>query len=102
MPSFLDAGRKASEGTEIHYTTQDINKPFSPELQGAFDLTHVRYVLAGGGQAGLQACIKHLASSLAPGGWLQVQELKLTKDPATSTPAMDNFLELMRVWICCY
>ena len=87
MPSFLP---KDNSSGNIRYALQDVCEPFAPNLTGAFDLTHVRYVLVGAGRVGIDAAVRNLAGSLAPGGWLQIQELDLASDAAT-TPAMQDF-----------
>jgi hypothetical protein len=45
----------------ISYSVGDVCQPPSPELAGVFDLTHVRFVLAGAAQAGLEKAIQNLA-----------------------------------------
>ncbi|KAF4342161.1 beta-glucosidase [Fusarium beomiforme] len=59
----------------IKYEVYDLCEPPKEELTGAFDLTHLRYSILGAAKVGYQKAIDHLASTVAPGGWLQVNEL---------------------------
>lgn len=51
----------------ISFAVGDIGEPPVQERAAAFDLTHVRYVLAGAAQVGLEKVVQHLAGeSLLP------------------------------------
>ena len=56
MPAFLPK----DEGN-IKYATGDVNKSPPAEDVGAFDFTHVRYVIAGGSKVPLDEAIANLA-----------------------------------------
>ncbi|KZL87477.1 methyltransferase domain-containing protein [Colletotrichum incanum] len=45
----------------IRYVTGDICEPLEKDLSGAFDLTHIRFVLPGCGRAGVDQAISNLA-----------------------------------------
>jgi hypothetical protein len=94
MPSFLP-----KDDPHVRYVIQDVGKPFADDLQGAFDFTHLRYVLAGAAQHGIENSIKNLASSLAPGGWLQIMELDLDYDAPVLSPAARDVLILIRTLV---
>ncbi|KAG7406648.1 Methyltransferase psoC [Fusarium oxysporum f. sp. rapae] len=70
----VEAFLPASEGG-IHFEVYDLCESPRDELIGAFDLTHMRYSILGAAKVGYQKAIDHLASTVAPGGWLQVHEL---------------------------
>jgi hypothetical protein len=91
MPSFLP---KHETTVNIRYVQQDVCEPFPSDLQGAFDLTNIRFVLAGAARVGLQTTVNNLASTLAPGGWLQVMELDTVE--GLFTPAMQDLFFIMR------
>ncbi|KAF5714421.1 hypothetical protein FGLOB1_3561 [Fusarium globosum] len=63
-----------SEGG-IHFEVYGLCEFPSNQLVGVFDLTHLRYSILGAAKVGYQKAIDHLASTVAPGGWLQVHEL---------------------------
>jgi hypothetical protein len=98
MPSFFPTPETSpsESGNNIRYALQDICKPFTPDLVSAFDLTHVRYVLVGTASVGIPAAVKNLVTSLAPGGWLQIQELFVADDAPGDTPAMKDFKVVFR------
>ena len=60
MPNFFPPGPQGN----ITYETLDVTEPFPEHLQNTFDLTHLRYVLAGAGKCGIEKAIENLA-----GGW---------------------------------
>ncbi|KAM0425918.1 hypothetical protein ACHAPT_008856 [Fusarium lateritium] len=74
MSSFLPPSPQGNIGYQVY----DVCEPPSGELSGAFDFTHVRYVLPGSAKVGYQKAVSNLAATLAPGGWLQVQEMDLS------------------------
>jgi hypothetical protein len=76
MKAFLPESPQAN----ISYDVYDICEPPSGNLAGSFDLTHLRFVLGGSAKVGVDAAVSHLANTLRPGGWLQVQELDLSPD----------------------
>lgn len=92
MPSFLP---KEDPSGNIRYVIHDICEPVASDLQEAFDLTLVRYVLAGSARVGIEAAVKHLVSSLKPGGWLQVMEMD-TEDMSDYGPAGKALFFIMR------
>jgi hypothetical protein len=65
MPSFLP---KENPSGNIRYVLQDVCELFASGLLGRFDLTNVRFVLAGAAPGSLNTAVANLASSLAPGG----------------------------------
>jgi hypothetical protein len=50
----------------IRYVQADICEPPKGDLAGSFDLTHVRYVLAGCARVGLDTAVANLAGKGAP------------------------------------
>ncbi|KAF4964762.1 hypothetical protein FSARC_7361 [Fusarium sarcochroum] len=60
----------------ITYEVYDLCETPSKELTEAFDLTHVRFVLPGAAKVGYQKAVDNLVATVAPGGWLQVQEME--------------------------
>ncbi|QGI70868.1 hypothetical protein CEK27_003197 [Fusarium fujikuroi] len=59
----------------INFEVYDLCEFPGDRLVGVFDLTHMRYSILGAAKVGYQKAIDHLASTVAPGGWLQVHEL---------------------------
>lgn len=51
---------ESSQGN-ISYAVGDVGEPPAPERTGVFDLTHVRYTLAGAAQAGIEKSVQNLA-----------------------------------------
>jgi SAM-dependent methyltransferase len=92
MPSFLP---KQDPSGSIRYVIQDICEPFASDLQAAFDLTLVRFVLAGSARVGIEAAVNHLVSSLKPGGWLQVLEMDV-EDMSDCGPAVKDLFFILR------
>ena len=84
----------ASSGN-TRYAVADVTKPFAPELQGAFDLTHLRYVLPAARGVDLRESVRYLASTLAPGGWLQVQEYLVPDWLDEMAPAQREYVDLL-------
>ncbi|KAF4944787.1 hypothetical protein FSARC_14585 [Fusarium sarcochroum] len=70
MESFLPPSNE-----NIIYQFYDLCEPPEQGLSEAFDLTHVRLVIGGVAKVGIQKAVEHLAATVAPEGWLQVQEL---------------------------
>ncbi|KAH6963049.1 hypothetical protein DER45DRAFT_625150 [Fusarium avenaceum] len=64
----------------IRYEVYDLCESPNEGLTEAFDLTHVRYVMAAAGRIGYQKAVENLVATLAPGGWLQVHELDFSLD----------------------
>ncbi|KAI6765713.1 hypothetical protein HG530_006783 [Fusarium avenaceum] len=64
----------------IRYEVYDLCESPNEGLTEAFDLTHVRYVMAAAGRIGCQKAVENLVVTLAPGGWLQVHELDFSLD----------------------
>lgn len=93
MPSFLP---KENPSGNIRYVVQDICEPFPSDLQNSFDLTLLRYVLAGGAKVGIKGEVTNLASTVKPGGWLQVTELDVVEDAPGFTPALKDLFSVMR------
>jgi len=92
MPSFLP---KENPSGNIRYVVQDICEPFASDLQSKFDLTTIRFVLAGAAKVGLETAIRNLVSSLAPGGWLQAIELDTNLESSSLTPALKDLFVIM-------
>lgn len=92
MPSFLP---KENPSGNIRYVIQDICESFASDLQGVFDLTLIRFVIAGSARAGILGAVKNLIGSLKPGGWLQITEMD-TEDMSDSTPAIKDLFFVMR------
>ncbi|CAI0643093.1 unnamed protein product [Colletotrichum noveboracense] len=90
MPSFLP---ESSDGN-IRYTTGDACKRPAPDLAGTFNFTHVRFVLPGCGKAGTDRVVSNLAETLAPGGWLQIQEMDLSAGRTDNPSAFNEVLQL--------
>ena len=95
MPSFLQVAEQ-HEGGNIRYVLHDINEPFPQDFQGHFDLTHVRVMLAAAAQTGLKAAVRNLIDTVAPGGWLQVQEVDTAEDDPAYSPTTKDFITLLR------
>lgn len=57
MSSFIP---KSPEGN-MSFAVGDVGEPPVPERAGTFNLTHVRYVLAGAAQAGIDKAVQNLA-----------------------------------------
>jgi hypothetical protein len=74
----------------IRYAVHDICDPVPADMANKFDLTHVRFVLAGASKAGIPTALRNLIGSLAPGGWLQIQEMDLSPNSPGRTPAMED------------
>ncbi|KAJ2982102.1 hypothetical protein NQ176_g1615 [Zarea fungicola] len=88
----------SAEGN-IRYGVANVCDAPAPELVEAFDLTHLRYVLVGCGPVGLDTPIGNLAATLAPGAWLQVQELDATLNETTQGPAFRDLLRILgAIW----
>ncbi|KAK3312446.1 S-adenosyl-L-methionine-dependent methyltransferase [Apodospora peruviana] len=96
MSSFLP---KEPTTTNISYVVHDVCEPFvGADMKDAFDLTHVRLVLPGAGRVGIPAAIKNLIGSLAPGGWLQVQEFDFSDDDDAPRSIKDLQSVVRRFW----
>ncbi|KAH8669167.1 S-adenosyl-L-methionine-dependent methyltransferase [Xylariales sp. PMI_506] len=94
MPSFVQAAKALSpNAANLEYRVHDLSEPFPPDLISTFDLTHVRLVLPGVGRVGLEATVRNLLDTVAPGGWLQVQEMHLQPETA-ETQSMKDILSL--------
>ncbi|CZS81509.1 unnamed protein product [Fusarium graminearum] len=79
----------------LRYEGYDLCEPPRQELTGAFDVTHVRFVIPGASKVGYQKTVEHLASTLAPGGWLQVHEMDLdVQDKPNVGPAFKEVCAL--------
>jgi pseurotin biosynthesis methyltransferase len=91
MPGFLP---KENPSDNIRYVLQDVCEPFVSELVGHFDFTNIRFVLSGAARSGLRTAVANLASSLVPGGWLQIMELDTVE--GQFTPAMQDLFFVMR------
>ncbi|CAI6081756.1 unnamed protein product [Clonostachys chloroleuca] len=74
----------------IRYVQADICEPPTGDLAGSFDLTHVRYVLPGCARVGLDTAVANLAATLAPGGWLQIQEMNVDPNRPDAGPAWQD------------
>ncbi|KAJ4244744.1 hypothetical protein NW762_014320 [Fusarium torreyae] len=72
VKSFLPPSKE-----NVTYKVYDLCEPPSKELSG-FDLTHVRFVLPGAAKVGYQKAVDNLVATVAPGGWLQVQEMEFS------------------------
>ncbi|KAF6804200.1 methyltransferase [Colletotrichum plurivorum] len=90
MASFLPA----SPDGHIRYATGDACERPAGDLVGAFGLTHVRFVLPGCGRVGADRVVANLAETLAPGGWLQIQEMDLSAGRTAGPSALNNVLDL--------
>jgi hypothetical protein len=82
----------------IRYEVYDLCESPNEGLTEAFDLTHMRYVMAAAGRIGYQKAVENLVgmylqlklsiadtnlqlkATVAPGGWLQVHELDFSLD----------------------
>ncbi|KAH8884134.1 S-adenosyl-L-methionine-dependent methyltransferase [Thozetella sp. PMI_491] len=96
MPSFIEAARAASvEYPNIRYAVQDVCEPLPSEFQSAFHLTHVRAVLAGAAKAPLKAVVENLVASLAPGGWLQIQEMDIKLSSQADSSSIRDFITIL-------
>ncbi|KAL6916765.1 hypothetical protein ACHAPO_006878 [Fusarium lateritium] len=79
----------------LRYETYDLCEPPRQELTEAFDVTHVRFVIPGAAKVGYQKAVEHLASTLAPGGWLQVHEMDFDlQDKPNIGPALKEVCAL--------
>ena len=79
---FLEIARQKSQNDpNISFVKSDITCPLAAELRETFDLTTGRLVLAWCGAVGIDVAITNIASSLAPGGWLQIQDIDSTLAP---------------------
>jgi len=58
----------------------------------------LRYVLVGCGKVSIDTLLSNLAATLAPGGWLQVQELDATLEKATKGAFSDLLRILAAIW----
>ncbi|KAM5349386.1 hypothetical protein ACJ41O_005891 [Fusarium nematophilum] len=76
----------SSQGN-ISYQCYDVCDPPPDGLNGSFDFTHVRYVLPASAKVGYKAAVSNLITTLAPGGWLQVQEMDLDSNRPGVGPA---------------
>lgn len=92
MPSFIP---KEDPSRNIRYVIQDICEPFVSDLQETFDLTLLRFVLASSARVGIEVAVKHLVSSLKPGGWLQIMEMD-TEDMSDCGPAGKDLFFILR------
>ncbi|RBR25538.1 uncharacterized protein FIESC28_01501 [Fusarium coffeatum] len=79
----------------LRYELYDLCEEARGKLTGAFDLTHVRFVLPGAAKVGYQKAVDHLAATLAPGGWLQVHEMDFDlQDKPSVGPALKDVCKL--------
>lgn len=92
MSQFLPASPPEKNVT---FAVWDVTESPAPERTAAFDLTHVRYVLAGAGAQGIDKAIQNLVDTLAPGGWLQVQEMELGPDRPKQCASWNDMTHLM-------
>ncbi|KAF4471370.1 methyltransferase [Fusarium albosuccineum] len=90
MKDFLPS----SPQDNITYDTYDVCEPPTGELAGTFDFTHVRYVLPATARVGYQTAVNNLAATLAPGGWLQVQEMDLDPEQRGVGPAYHDVIRV--------
>ncbi|KAF6806395.1 methyltransferase [Colletotrichum sojae] len=90
MASFLHD----SPDGNIRYVTGDACEKPAGDLVGAFGLTHVRFVLPGCGSVGADRVVANLAETLAPGGWLQIQEMDLSAGRTSDPSALNDVLDL--------
>ncbi|RFN53281.1 methyltransferase protein [Fusarium flagelliforme] len=79
----------------LRYELYDLCEEARGEMTGAFDLTHVRFVLPGAAKVGYQKAVDHLSATLAPGGWLQVHEMDFDlQDKPNAGPALKDVCKL--------
>ncbi|KAJ4127863.1 hypothetical protein NW768_008143 [Fusarium equiseti] len=79
----------------LRYELYDLCEEVRTELTGAFDLTHVRFVLPGAAKVGYQKAVDHLTDTLAPGGWLQVHEMDFDlQNKSNIGPALKDVCKL--------
>ncbi|KAK1758985.1 methyltransferase psoC [Echria macrotheca] len=93
-PSFLppnDPGPPA-----IRYAVHDICDPVPANMANTFDFTHVRFVMAGASKSGIAEAVRNLVGSVAPGGWLQIQEMDLSPNTPGCTPALEDMKSVLR------
>ncbi|KAL3601639.1 hypothetical protein FPOAC2_05910 [Fusarium poae] len=90
----VEAFLPPSEGG-LRYETYDLCEPPRQEFTGVFDVTHVRFVIPGAAKVGYQRAVEHLASTLKPGGWLQVHEMDFDlQDRPNISPALKEVCAL--------
>ena len=79
----------------ITYFQQSFNDPWADELNGSFDLVHVRGSLAGSAPKGPYHAVRGLASLAKAGGWVQLMELNAFSPPRNG-PAMTDFASMVK------
>ncbi|KAL2012148.1 hypothetical protein VTN00DRAFT_4866 [Thermoascus crustaceus] len=67
-----------SEPGDLHFSVQDVMKPFPVEHQNRYDLVHVRLLIGALKEEDIKGVVANLATLLKPGGYLQWDDFDMS------------------------